>query len=148
MLEIARPDPPVLVSKMVCGAELVPNVNAPNVSEEGARLIPDTVPVPVRGTVCGDAGAVSVNDRFALRAPEADGVKVTPTSQNAAGASVAPQVFEEIWKSEGLVPVKAIAVIVSVAEPLFVRRVERGAVVVLTATEPNARLVGEKLAPA
>jgi hypothetical protein len=126
----------------------VPKLNAPNDNEEGARLIPETVPVPDSGTGCGDAGALSLKDRLALRAPEAAGVKVTPISQKAAGANVAPQVFDEMWKSEGFVPVKAMAVIVSVPVPLFVRRVESGTEVVLTGTEPNGRLVGVKLAPA
>jgi hypothetical protein len=89
-------------------------------------------PVPVRGTLCGLPGALSANERLALRAPDPAGVNVTLTVQLAETPNVVPQVFDETTKSEALVPVTVILEIVSVAVPLLVSVVVNGAEVVLT----------------
>ena len=103
-----------------------------NTRFDGASEIPDTVPVPLNGTVCGDPGALSANDKLADSAAASVGVKVTPISQKADAASVAPQVLDEMLKSGAFAPTVVIEVIVSVALPVFVSRVESGEEVELT----------------
>src|SRR5437764_7268159 len=78
-----------------CGALVVPTVTVPKFSEFGINSI--DCPVPVRGTVCGLPGALSVKESVPLRAPLLVGVKVTLTTQLAPAATVAPQVLDEMW---------------------------------------------------
>src|SRR5438105_4795830 len=63
------------------------------------------VPVPVKGTVWGLPPALSVKDSAALRAPVAEGVKVTVTVQLCLGASDVPHVVPVWVKSPALLPV-------------------------------------------
>ncbi len=51
-----------------------------------------TIPVPLRETVCGLPGALSVTESVPLRLPEALGVKVTLIVQFAPDARLEPQV--------------------------------------------------------
>jgi hypothetical protein len=50
------------------------------------------VPVPLRGTVCGLPGALSVTDRAPVALPAALGVKETVIAQFAPDARLEPQV--------------------------------------------------------
>jgi hypothetical protein len=63
-------------------------------SAHGLPLIEQkpAVPVPLRETVCGLPGALSVTERVPLRLPVALGVKVTLTVQRAPAANELPQV--------------------------------------------------------
>jgi hypothetical protein len=145
--EIVNGAPPVFVSRVVswfvcsCGTD-------PKSRLVGLNEIAADVPVPLNGTVCGEPGASSVKLILPLLAPVACGVNVTPTSQKDAGERCAPQVLEEIRKSAVFVPVIRTEDMFKVALPVLVRRVESGAVVVETATDPKLRLVGEKLVAA
>lgn len=119
---------PVLDTVTLDVALVVLMVWFPNTMFAGARLATGTVPVPVRGTVCGLPVALSATLTLADRAPVAVGLKVTPTAQlNPAPSELAPSgqavplVGAPRLKSPGLVPVRVIPVIFSVAEPLFVR---------------------------
>jgi hypothetical protein len=93
-----------------------------------------TTPVPLRGALCGLSLALSLRLILALRAPLADGVKVTLIAQVALAASVLGpmgQVF--VWvKSAAFVPARPILVIVSSAVPLFVTVTVCAALVVFT----------------
>ena len=76
--------------------------------------------MPERVTDCGEAEPLSVMVSFAVKAAAAAGVNATYTVQDAAGASVAAQLFT--WrKSVGLAPVMAMEVRSSVAVPALVR---------------------------
>jgi len=145
MPETTKVAPPLLVS-VIGSCALEPKATCPNNKLTGLNPTTGAVPVPDRGTVCGEPGASSVKLRFALRTPVPWGVNVTPISQNAEGARVVPQVFEDTRKSAAFVPVRAMLEMLSVTEPVLVSRVESGALVVLTCCEPKARLVGKKLA--
>ena len=79
------------------------------------------MPVPLRGTLCGEPGALSVTSTAAERAPVAVGLKVTPTLQLAPAARVLLQVWFATMKEEALVPDDTAEVSVTAALPLFVR---------------------------
>ena len=68
---------------MGCEAELVPTVWEANVSDVGLSDMPavGVTPVPVRGTVWGDPGALSVICTEADREPLAVGVNWIDTMQ-------------------------------------------------------------------
>ena len=66
--------------------------------------------------VCGLAGASSLTDTLALRAPSAVGAKVTEIVQVAFTARLEGQLFVAL-KSEALAPVNAIEEIASAALP-------------------------------
>jgi hypothetical protein len=103
------------------------------------------VPVPLRETVCGLPGALSVTERVPLRLPVALGVKVTLTVQLAPAANELPQVLVSA-KSPALVPVIAMPVMLKVVVPTLVRVTVFAGLVVPTATEPKSKLVGESFA--
>ena len=79
--------------------------------------VTDAVPVPVRGTVCGLAPALSTMESDALRAPVAVGVKVTEIVQFFLGGTDGVQVLVSA-KSLALVPVIPMLVNVMVDPPL------------------------------
>ena len=54
-------------------------------------------PVPFRLTICGLSSASSLKVRTPLRVPFLVGVKVTPITQFAPGATDVPHVLLEIW---------------------------------------------------
>src|SRR5690242_11413537 len=106
------------------------------------------MPVPLSATVCGLAGASSVKERDALRAPVAVGAKVTLTVQVALTATVAPvQVSALLPKSPALVPVKPTEVICKLVLPLLVTVTVWAGLVVPVPWLPKLRLVGLKLVP-
>src|SRR6516164_5104467 len=75
-----------------------------------------TVPVPVRVTVWGLPGALSVIDKVAVRGPIWVGVKVTLMVQLARGTTDPPQVL--VWaKSPASFPLMGMLVISSVLVP-------------------------------
>jgi len=75
-------------------------------------------PVPVSAIVCGEPETLSVMETVALYAVAAAGVKDTEIMQDAADASVVPQVFVSA-KSAGFVPPSAMLVMLSVALPVL-----------------------------
>src|SRR5437016_3476869 len=85
----------------------------------GARL-GSAVPVPDRLAVCGLLVALSVTAKAPLRAPVAEGVKVTLIVQDAPAATELPQLFVSA-KSALLAPVMAMPDIASGAFPVFDR---------------------------
>ena len=85
---------------------------------------------------------LSVNVKVAERAPEAEGLNVTLTEHEDPAASGELQV--DSVKSAAAAPESVMAVIESPAEPLFVN-VTVFVLLLPTTTDPNARLVGERL---
>lgn len=77
-------DDPVLVTvNSGNGAALHwPGVTAANERLAGVTVRATAPPVPVKGNWCGDPAALSVRVREALRAPAAEGVKVTTIGQD------------------------------------------------------------------
>ena len=100
-----------------------------------------TAIVPVRATVCGLPGALSVMLTAALRVPATVGVNVTLTWQLSLGARVGPQVLVSA-KSLALAPTIPMLDSVSVAIPVFVSVAIWGELVVPTACGPKVRLTG------
>ena len=76
-------------------------------------------PVPDNETCCGLPLALSVNVKFALRAPVVVGLNVTLTVQLALAANELPQVVAVFGKSPSSLPVTAILVIVIAVVPTF-----------------------------
>ena len=109
----------------------------PKLSEVGLSVTAGAgvTPVPVSGRLCGLSAASSAILTLALRAPFAEGVKVTLRMQFAPAASVfglMGQVF--VWaKSPALVPLTETLVMVSAAVPLLVSVTVCAALVVPTA---------------
>ena len=88
---------------------------------------------------------MSVTEIFALRAPTAEGVKVTLMVQLAPGVRLVMQLLVGSTKSSGFVPVMATAVIFKVPEEAtFVNVTVVGSLVVPTVTLPKLTLVGLK----
>ena len=75
--------------------------------EPGAMVNVEATPVPDKVTVCGLAIASSVSASVPVCDPEAEGVKITPILQEAAGDSVLPQIvsfgklgrMQQCWQS-------------------------------------------------
>jgi hypothetical protein len=132
MLEIVSVEPPVFVRTMICVA-FCPTETAPKFSEVGLKPTAGAVPVPLNGTCCGDAGALSANTSTADSAPTIDGVNVALTVHDPLAASVAPHVLDEIAKSSAFVPEIVMLEILSVAVPVFVSVVVKATEVVFTA---------------
>ena len=87
--------------------------------------------MPVRATVCGLPEALSATASEALRAPLAEGVKVTLIVQLAPAANVLAHVW--VWaKFVGFVPVNEYPVMVSEAVPVLVSVTVLAALVVFT----------------
>ena len=78
---------PVFVSVIAWVALGTPTVVEPNVRLDGTSVMVSDVPVPVSDEVCGDPGALSMNCNVPERAPEATGLKLTPTVHDAPGAT-------------------------------------------------------------
>ena len=104
-----------------------------------------SVPVPLRETVCGLPGALSVTDSVPLRFPICLGLKATLTVQLAPAANELPQVWV-CAKSPALVPVIAIPLIVKVVVPTLVSVTVFAGLDVPRTTAPRFRLVSESLA--
>src|SRR5258708_10052931 len=104
-----------------------------------------SVPVPLRETVCGLPGALSVTDSVPLRFPICVGLKVTLTVQLAPAANELPQVWV-CAKSPAAVPVIAIPLIVKVIVPTLVSVTVFAGLDVPRTTVPTLRLVSESFA--
>jgi hypothetical protein len=109
-----------------------------------AGVPPALAPVPVRETVCGLPVALSVIETFAVRVPAAVGVKVTLIVQLALAFTLPPQVLVSA-KSPLLVPVIAMLVRESAAEPLLVSVTFCAALVVFTVWLAKVRLAGDSV---
>ena len=109
---------PTLVNVIVFAGLAVPMATVPKFKLLGESFA--VVPIPVNVTFCGLPAALSVMARAALRVPDAVGLKVTLMLQLAPTAIELPQVVVR-EKSPAFVPVIAIAVIVNVAVPVFLR---------------------------
>jgi hypothetical protein len=124
----------------------------PNGTGEGDSVTLAAVPVPVRGTVCGLAGASSATLKLALRAPVAVGEKDTPTLQAdpafnalAPRGQAVPLDGAPTAKSPGLAPVKVMPVMFRVAVPVLVIVTLVTALWVLTAWFANGTVGGAKV---
>lgn len=85
----------LLVTVMICDALLEPRLTLPKFRLVGdAATVPEEPPAPSpeRETCCGLLEALSIKARFAVRVPEAVGLKRMVTVQLAEAASVEPQV--------------------------------------------------------
>ena len=91
---------------------------------------------------------MSVKRSVALRAPVTVGAKRMLAVQLAAAARLVPQVLLNITKSPGLVPVRAMLLMVIAVVPLFVRVTTFCAPLPPTTTDAQLRLVGETVAAA
>src|ERR1700736_2937164 len=89
-MEKARVDDSSFVSVAVLAALVAPTGTAPHGSVAGL-MESGRFPVPLRATVCGESGALSLMAREPLMAPGTAGVKLTLTVQEAPGASAVPQ---------------------------------------------------------
>src|SRR4030081_1207560 len=116
-----------------CGDETVAlNVtdspNAEGFAEEVNLVAVSSKPIPVRSTVCGLSGALSVMLTTALRFPAAKGVKVAVMEQLVPTGTDVPQLF--VWaKSPLFVPMTLMDLMVNVSPPALVRVETRGPLV-------------------
>jgi hypothetical protein len=101
MLEKVRDTLWRLVRVTVMAALVLPTATAPKFKVLAERVTGELVllPVPVRFTLWGLFGALSVNVSVPVAAPVAVGVKVTPTAQLAPAAMLVPQVLLAIAKA-------------------------------------------------
>lgn len=137
MPEITRLALPEFVSVTVCGVLVLPTA-----CDTKARLVGDSVtagtaatPVPVRLTVCGLFGALSVKRSVADSLATIEGVNVTFTEQVPLGATDVPlHVSALVAKSAAFAPASVTAPVpkVKVAFPLFVIVRVCGVLAVLT----------------
>ncbi len=72
-----RVSTPLLVKVTICAALVVPTTWALKLRLVAERLTPGPVLVPVKLTACGLSAALSLRVSVPLRAPKAEGVKVT-----------------------------------------------------------------------
>src|SRR3954454_13767320 len=101
------------------------------------------VPVPVIGTVCGLAGALSVRMNVAERGPVAFGEKLIETLQVGPAGNVSPEhPSSTCVKSSGLAPRVAALLMNSEPLPVFLIVIECGALVVWIACAPKVNEVG------
>jgi hypothetical protein len=140
---IAKAAEPVFVSVTVCAALVVPTFWLAKVSETGERLavVVDGVAVPVRPTVCGLPGALSLTLKLPVRVPDAVGVNVTLMAQFPPAARELPQLSVSA-KS----PLVMMLVMVRVAVPVFDSVTVCAALVVPTVWLAKVSEVGERLA--
>jgi hypothetical protein len=145
ILAMFKAAPPELVKVTVCGALVVPTGSDANVRLVGARVtLGSKIPLPDKGTLCGEFEALSTRVTDARRAPAAAGVKVTANAQPLPAARVAGQVFCETVKSELFSPVMVMLVMVSEAPPEFVSITDRGLLVEFTGWSGKVRLAGAR----
>ena len=107
--------------------------------------------MPLNATVCGLAGALSLNDRVAVRRFLLVGVYVTLTLQVAAGARPTPpigQVFAKMANSPGFEPPIEMLLKMRFEPPVLVTVTVCGVLVVPRVTVPKFSEVGDKLMPA
>jgi hypothetical protein len=116
MLKAAFPE---LLRVRILAELVVPRGWLPKLRLVGERPTAGAIPVPVRGAVCGLPAALSLTEMLAVREPDAVGVNVAVTEQDAPAASDAPQVFV-CEKSPLFVPVMLTDEIVRAAVPALV----------------------------
>jgi hypothetical protein len=105
------------------------------------------MPTPLSVAVCVGTGELSVTTSVAVRAPLAEGVKMTLIVQLTPAARLVPHPF--VWvKSAGFDPLMAMLVMDSGASPLFRRVRVCAALAVLTSWFANTTEVGLRTAPA
>jgi hypothetical protein len=97
-------------------------------------------PVPLKATLCGLEGALSVTASEAEIAPEATGAKVSEMVQLAPALTLDPQVVVSP-KYSALVPVIAMLLMLSAVLPVFESLIACAALVLLRAWLPKAMLV-------
>jgi len=142
MLEILRATAPVFVTVRVLVALASPTSTLPKLRLAGANFT--TVPVPVRETVWGLPGALSVIESEAVSVPWAVGLNVTLMVHVAPAATLEPQVLVS-EKSDALLPLRLTLVMVSVAAPVLVRVTVCEALDVPANCVLKVRLVGESV---
>src|SRR5262249_53849661 len=130
---------PTFVTITDLAAPVVPTATVPKLSETGESE--SCVPVPVKVTVCGLVGALSLILNVPVRTPIRVGVKVTPTLQLAPGATVVPQVLPLMAKS----PLMLILLILSVAAPVFVSLTTVAALLAPSPLLPTPTLVADSV---
>lgn len=120
-------------------AEVAPTVVVANVMLDGVRLTVTDVdcPVPLKGTDCGEPGALSVTRATAERAPVVVGLNVALKVQLAPAARVAVQVLFATMNEEALAPEDVTEVRLTDVLPVFVR------VTVCAAEEDPTVVVGK-----
>jgi hypothetical protein len=111
---------PVLVRVTAWELLVLPTICAEKLSGDD-KLTSGCVPVPLKLTVCGLLGALSVNERLPDAVPPAVGVNVIATVQvpDAATGVEVEQVLPELAMAKG--PVAPMAVSVRLALPVLVR---------------------------
>jgi hypothetical protein len=129
-----------LVSVTVEGGLVVPTMRLTNVRLTG-EIVTGGEPVPVRLTICGLVGALSVNASVPVSAPDAVGENVTPTLHAAPAATLVPQVLLAIAKS----PVVAMVVNVRAVFSLLVRVTNLAALVLPSRTVPKGKVLAERV---
>jgi len=132
MPEIVSEVLPVLVSVTVCRVLLVATDWAGKLREEGDKLTPGPVPVPLKLTVCGLPLALSVSVRLPERLPVAEGVKVKLTTQLLLAATEALVLQVVPLAATAKSPVAAMLVKFKEAVPLLVTVTALSALVVPT----------------
>jgi uncharacterized protein YaaW (UPF0174 family) len=119
-LEMVVGPVPVFRSVAVCAAEEEPVLVVVKTRVAGERLTAGTVPVPLSVMVCGELAALSATLSVAVSAPEAAGLKVMVTVQEALAASDAPQLL--VWeKEDAFAPPTEMLEMVSAPVPVFLR---------------------------
>jgi hypothetical protein len=93
MLVMLTVPPLVLFRVTLCAALIVPTGWRPKARVEAERLTTEAVPVPVRLTICGLPGALSLMLTAAVRLPTPEGVNVTLIVQLAPAPSGLTQVL-------------------------------------------------------
>ncbi len=143
MLETLSAAVPLLVRVAVSVPLVVLTASLPKARLVGERPAATVVPVPERLRDWGLPVALSVMLTEAERLPLVVGSKVTLIVQLPPAATELPQVLVSA-KSPGLAPASAMLETLSAAVPLLVRVAVSVPLVVLTASLPKARLVGER----
>lgn len=122
---------PVLVTVTVWAALDVPEACDPKLRLVELRMAAGlATPVPLRATLWGLEGALSVTAREAEVAPEVTGAKISEMVQLAPALTLEPQVLVSP-KYLALAPVMAMLLMLSVALPVFVIVTTRNELVVL-----------------
>ena len=132
MAEICRSAVPVFVTTIGLATLLVPETWLPKFSEVVDRLMPGTVPVPVKATECGLPAASSVIDSAADFAPGDVGANFTLMVVVVFGATCIGSGLAVSLNCAASVPVKPIAEIFRVAVPVLVITMPVGLLVVPT----------------
>jgi len=145
MLPISSVAPPVLVSVTDCDALVDPTCW---LAKDKLLAERDTAggvaPVPLREIDCGELDVLSVMVTAAVREPVAAGVKWPWMVQFAPAATLVPQLFANP-NEEASLPVTAMLVMAKGPVPVLVSVTDCDALVSPGWTEPNERLVAERV---